>query len=141
MSTQEQIDQLDATGERWSLYRAHDHRWIVSLGEGHDDPGARTASGFTIEEALAAAVASPRLPVVPQCPRLQAWEIEKTGREYRVHPVGVTGGYRATSKADAEQIRSKAIDAERAAVLAWEREYGGFVTRHQAGVDFYWAKY
>jgi hypothetical protein len=137
------VAQLDERGERWSLYRAALGHWVVSMGDGRDDPAARSVDGQTIGEALAAAVAKPRLPVIPRRPEpLGYLTIRKAtaGDPWWVEQDGhyVTGT--RTRKAAQEYI-DRAQQRHAQAQEAWLREHGHFVDTHVEGVDFYWAKW
>lgn len=59
---------LDERGEWWDIYR-HASGWCVSMGRLLDGDLRRSVHGATIGEVLAAAMASPPIPLVPPRPR------------------------------------------------------------------------
>lgn len=140
--TEDHVAALDKRGESWNLYRAHDNRWIVQMGgPPREDPSHRSVSAATIEEALAAACASLRLPVIPPRPsRFWASDVKfrKDGSGWFMDTG--TGTCRVPSKKRGAEIAAQREQYSIEQGAAWDQQFGEAVRVGKPGIDFNWAR-
>lgn len=145
MKTTDELEALldarsKADGETWDLYRGMDGSWKLQMRKGRgDDPAARCVSASTIHGALEAALARPRLPVVPRQPQRMSpgdfrvekrggnWDLQYRWRFVAVHPT------RKSALAMAARLCEQASEA----ADEWDAKWAPIVAAGVEGVDYY----
>lgn len=150
LSTEHLVRQLDerylTDGERWDPYRLWNGGFGIEMRTpAPGDPLKRTVTAPTFEEALALAIASKRIPMVPKRPKsasVSDYRIEKrdSGR-YAWHVLSPDGGLvmRAPTRREAQAGIERWVDRINDGIAEWDAKWAQLTTEGTEGTDFIWS--